>query len=462
MKHFLIRAGVSPLDNFDASYMAANNSIGSNVGNLVYAYSIFRTLMKEDVKITPDYYKINPNQAAFINEHYDGYIIPLADAFRDKFAPKLRAYTDLINRLTIPVYVVGVGLSTDFDPKAGQSYAFDDDVRNFVKAVLNKSAIVGVRGQITADYLTGLGFREDIDHMVIGCPSMYMNGRELVVRDTTITKESIISVNNSPKSPDNVLDFIDRSMREFDNHHFIPQWLRELRMSYLGGPDLPNSDKNYPYSVSHSLYQEDRVRYFLDVPSWHQFLESTDLSFGARLHGNVAAILAGTPSIIIPKDGRMRELAEYHNMNFIYGPEITDETSIWDVIEQSDFQSVARQAPANFDRYIHFLNQNKIPHIYEETNHPSDIYFDKLVAEMPQREAIPSFFTLSQNAKSKRWMSYVEEEKKAQERKFNAQKRRLDKKVKALQSKVDFQKRTLDRKAVKTALKAANLFTKKS
>ena len=59
MKNYLIRAGVSPLDNFDAAYMAANNSIGSNVGNLVYAYIIFRTLMKEDVKITPDYYKIN-------------------------------------------------------------------------------------------------------------------------------------------------------------------------------------------------------------------------------------------------------------------------------------------------------------------------------------------------------------------------------------------------------------------
>lgn len=460
MKHFLIRAGVSPLDKFDAAYMAANNSIGSNVGNLVYAYSIFRTLMKEDVKITPDYYKINPNQADFINEHYDGYIIPLADAFREKFAPKLRAYTQLINRLKIPVYVIGVGLSTDFDPKPGEKYVFDDDVRNFVKAVLNKSSIVGVRGQITADYLTGLGFKEGTDHMAIGCPSMYMNGRELHVRETNITPQSIISVNNSPKSPNNVLDFIDRSMREFDNYYFIPQWLRELRMSYLGGPDLPNSDKNYPYSVEHSLYQEDRVKYFLDVPSWHEFLETTDLSFGARLHGNVAAILAGTPSIIIPKDGRMRELAEYHHMNFIYGPDITDDTSIWDVIEKSDFQSVSKAAPGNFDRYIDFLNKNNIPHIYTETNDPTDVYFDKLVAEMPKRTAIPSFFTLSQNEKSKRWMKYVEEEKKAQERKFKAQKRRLEVKVRSLESKVEFQKRTLDRKAVRTALKAASLFSK--
>ena len=135
---------MSPFDNFTPAYEIVNNSIGSNVGNLVYAYSIFRTLTMDDVKLTPDYYKIEPKKADYINDTYDGYIIPLADAFRPKFASKLAKYTELINRLNIPVYVIGVGLSADFEPNLDEAYPFDEEVKAFVKAVLKKSSIIGV------------------------------------------------------------------------------------------------------------------------------------------------------------------------------------------------------------------------------------------------------------------------------------------------------------------------------
>ncbi len=75
MKNILIRSGISPLDTFDASYMIKHNSIGGNVGNLIYAYSIYRNLMKEETNIVPDYYNSNPNRADEINEKYDAYVI---------------------------------------------------------------------------------------------------------------------------------------------------------------------------------------------------------------------------------------------------------------------------------------------------------------------------------------------------------------------------------------------------
>src|SRR5699024_11966880 len=64
--------------------MILNNLIGGNVGNLIYAYSIYRNLMTEDVEIIPDKYKIDPNQADYINENYDAYIIPLADRSEER------------------------------------------------------------------------------------------------------------------------------------------------------------------------------------------------------------------------------------------------------------------------------------------------------------------------------------------------------------------------------------------
>src|SRR5699024_4635929 len=228
MKNILIRAGMSPFDNFDAPHIMFNNSIGGNVGNLIYQYSVMRTLMTEDTIITPDYYVNNPEKADEINEKYDCYIIPLADAFREQFVPSLRRYTKLIKRLKIPVVVIGVGLRAPFEPKLNEGFSFDKDVMEFVSAVLEKSSMLGLRGEITSKYLSRLGFKEGVDHTVIGCPSMYAFGRELNIRQTNITKESKVSVNSSLLSPKNVLDFITRGMEEFPNHYFIPQWMKEM------------------------------------------------------------------------------------------------------------------------------------------------------------------------------------------------------------------------------------------
>lgn len=54
----------------------------------------------------------------------------------------------------------------------------------FVKAILNKSAILGLQGEITAAYLRKLGFTEEKDFTVIGCPVVFMNGDELEVEQS--------------------------------------------------------------------------------------------------------------------------------------------------------------------------------------------------------------------------------------------------------------------------------------
>src|SRR5699024_10914837 len=307
--------------------MIDKNSIGGNVGNLIYAYSIYRALWTEDIEIVPDYYKINHNEADYINENYECYVIPLADAFRKTFVGELRGYTKLIKKLKIPVVVIGVGLSAPFEPELNEGFPFDEDVKRYVSAVLEKSNIIGVRGQITADYLTKLGFREGVDHEVIGCPSMYAFGRNLKIRETNITKDSMIAVNSSLLSPKKVLDFITKSMNEYPNYYFIPQWRKEMMLTYAGHTEIASKSakiKSYPAKMSDPAYMNNRVRYFLNAPTWIDFMKEVDLSFGARLHGNITATIAGTPSLIIPKDARMRELAEYHKLTSLWWQDISE------------------------------------------------------------------------------------------------------------------------------------------
>lgn len=463
MKKYLIRSGITPLQTFTPAEMIANNSIGGNVGNLIYAYSVYRALMTDDdVTFDTDNYHINPNDADYINETYDAYIIPLADAFRSDFVSSMTKYTKLIKKLKIPVYIIGVGLRTKFDPKPDDKFEFDDVVRDFIKAVLEKSPMVGVRGEITADYLSRLGFREGVDHMAIGCPSMYTFGRELTIRDTMITPESMVTVNSSRLSPKNVLDFITRSMDEFPNHYFIPQWLKEMRLTYIGFPNIQKIEhNNYPGKITDNVYVNNRVRYFLNVPTWLDFLKQADFSFGARLHGNIAATIAGTPSLLIPKDGRMRELTEYHHLTHVWAKDIDDNTNIWDIIEKLDFHEVSKYQGANFDRYIDFLNVNKIDHIYKNGNEPTRIPLDDAIAKVNLQPPIESIASCDVQEAIKRFETLTTLEQQAKAKKGRGSKESYLKEIAEKDKQIKYLQGTLNRKSVRTALKVANMFASK-
>lgn len=457
MKNIIIRAGISPLDTFDAPHMMINNSIGGNVGNLIYQYSVFRTLMTEGTTITPDYYNYDPKRADEINEKYDCYVLPLADAFRNDFVPTLRKYTKLIKKLKIPVVVIGAGLRAPFEPKLNEGFPFDEDVKAFIKAVLEKSSMIGLRGEITSQYLTGLGFSEGIDHTVIGCPSMYTFGRELKIRDTTITKDSNVCVNSSKLSPENVLAFISRSMKEYPNHYFIPQWMKEMKLTYLGAPAIEESNDHYPVKMSDPLYMNNRVRFFLNVPTWLDFLREADLSFGARLHGNITATIAGTPSILIPKDARMRELTEYHSLTHIWANDITDETNLSDLIETCDFQQPVKKQGQNFDHFIDFLNKNNLAHIYQDSLTPTKVPLDEKLSKVQLLPPITPISGCGSEEMVKRWETYyplVEEKNARAQKKQKAKLVEKDKTIKKLEG-------TLNRKSVRLALKTANLFRMK-
>lgn len=405
-----MRSGMTPFDNFSPSKVIGESLIGGNSGNLVYAYSVYRALMTEGTEIDSTYYRLDytDREIEKINETYDMFVIPLADGFRDGFEDKLKAFASLIRRLKIPVVVVGVGLRAPYEPDLSKGFSFDDAVKNFMDAVLEKSAIVGVRGQITADYLSSLGYVEGLHHMVIGCPSMYMFGRNLNIRDTKITKDSFVCINNSVISPDNVLDFMERSSLEFPNGYFIPQRTYELKMTYFGIPLLEKYSKpNYPHNIEHHLYEQDKVRFFINFNEWSKFVSKADFSFGPRLHGNITSIISGTPSLIIPKDARMRELAEYHNLTRVNYTEINSDTSIWDLIEKADFKTPLKNHQINFDEYLKFFKINGVENIFEHDDVPQNTPFDIKAAEAEYQPAVTTYNSCSREEKIMRTGEYL-------------------------------------------------------
>ena len=181
-----MRAGMSPLSSVPAWKVLTNNNIGNNLGNLLFPYSLFRTLTLEDVQIDTQKTekKFSRKDIARFNQEYDCLILPYANAFRRSFKDSLKVVTRLVWQLRIPCIVTGVGFQrgtkdTWKDPE------LDRIVKAFMKAVLHKSALVGVRGEGTAEYLKGLGFVPEKHFTVIGLlclctESSFRNGKRWV------------------------------------------------------------------------------------------------------------------------------------------------------------------------------------------------------------------------------------------------------------------------------------------
>lgn len=419
MKNIIMRMGMGPTDNFDAVKTLMDNSIGTNVGNYMYSHSLCRLLTSEGVNITPDYYKSSlqnsENIARYINNNFDCFVIPLADAFRKKF--NLDAITNVVKKVKVPCIVIGVGLRAGYEPHLENGFEFDDKVKRFISAVLDKSSMVGVRGEITSDYLTRLGFKEGVHHTAIGCPSLYMYGKHMQhIRENEITKDSRVCFNASFTASRGVNEFILKQMEEFPDYYYIPQVLKELRLMLTGVPFNHKKTIPFPDTLIHPVYRDNRARFFLNSISWIDFLKHSDFSFGSRLHGNIAAVLAGTPSILLTKDARTRELASYHDLTCVRETEITEDTNLFDLIEKADFDSVTKKQGENFDHFTWFLNQNGLHHIFEENEDrvvaPLDFEIDKIDLQPP---VVPITFANPKKA-DLQWGEFVKNYRKMERR----------------------------------------------
>ena len=114
MKKILLRCGKDPFKIISPMETLQKNILGTNSGNLIYAHAMYKILDTNDSQITP-IYKHNKKQADMINDNYDFFVIPLANAFRKSFETQLNNLTELIKNLKIPVIIPGVGAQSNIN-----------------------------------------------------------------------------------------------------------------------------------------------------------------------------------------------------------------------------------------------------------------------------------------------------------------------------------------------------------
>lgn len=364
MTRVLLRTPKSPFEVFPLDRVLDRKLLANNTGNLVFLHAAYRLLATPGTHITPDRLRVRPADADRINEEHDVYVIPFANAFRPQYAAKLAQWTKLIERLRIPVVVLGVGAQSNLDYDLEPTAPLDQGVRAFVRAVLDRGPSIGVRGEFTERYLRHLGFR-DVD--VIGCPSVFMNGPSLRVekRVDEIGPGSRLAFNTAP-SQASMGPLLASLQERYPNLTYVAQDLTGLELLALGRirrAHIP--PPGFPADRAHPLVRDGRLRVFSEPWPWIEFLRGVDFCFGSRAHGNLVSLVAGTPCYVLAHDSRTLELARYFDVPHRRLTDVNADLDPAELYREADYGPTNAGHAARWATFEAYLRRHGLAHVYE-------------------------------------------------------------------------------------------------
>lgn len=175
-----------------------------------------------------------------------------------------------------------------------------------------------------------------------------------------------------------VSQYMQEIIKNVSDWRFIGQMVQELRYVYLGAPFEYNNDLYPCKSCKDEAYQQKKAVFFLNATTWIEYMKNFDFLFGARMHGGIAALLAGTPALVYAYDGRMRELVEYHKLNACTYEELR-KYPVMELIQNCNFGQTMSIQNENFRRFCLFLKLNGLSNIYEEDSDRRDGPMDNVI-----------------------------------------------------------------------------------
>jgi hypothetical protein len=390
MNRILIRAGKRPgqavLPEADHAYRKRGVT-GMNAGNHLYFDSVFRLISTPGTEVVPDALLsaskgADQAYAQAINEGFDAYVLVLTNSFRPDFVDGLNRYAALVERLTIPVVVVGAGTQLAFDQGLDLGPKVAKATTRLLRAVLDRSARFGVRGDTTREYLATLGFG-DQHVQVVGCPSLYLRGPDYAIRPRPqLTADSKLAVNIAIRD-EQFAPFVTRAISDHPNLMYVAQTNEDLATFLWGVDRLQDKRPWYPTYLAHPLMVQDRARMFLDPRTWIDFLADYEYMVGTRIHGNVAALLGTTPSTLVAIDKRTWELGEYHDIPMIKVEDLRPDDTFASVLDRSDWSAFNAGLRPRYETLLGFFAQNGIETIGVPGKENPQFDADLAAAQLP-------------------------------------------------------------------------------
>jgi hypothetical protein len=344
-------------------------TVGRNTGNLLFISTLNKIVSHIGRSNDRQY------QLTGVENVHDGIIVPAANWFNNH--SDLGGLATRIEATDLPCVMIGLGAqSLSFDqypsPKAG--------TLRLMKVVSERCHSISVRGEYTAASLANYGIK---NVEITGCPSLLWNMAPLCI-DKPDRLISAIAVGSTRS------DFAEHIFRDdpsFRVKTLVSRFARQHNFDYVAqtemfdmqiaagevkreGGDPARWDyllKIYNQDDRKSLqqYMKFHMKAFFNVESWISYLKQKDFLISTRLHGVLAALLAGTPAVLIEHDTRTSEMAKYVNIPFISASEAAQALDsgtfdIQEIYDQTSFDQFNRYQHKYYETFVDYFKRNDV------------------------------------------------------------------------------------------------------
>lgn len=330
----------------------------SGVNNTKYASNhgaslISRALIKEfDGEHVSDL--SNPE---LLSERYDRCIIAFATHITEK--RDVSIYTNFVEALTIPVYAFSLGIQ-DYANDLTQVAKIHPSMKRLLGIVSDRSSYIGVRGPYTASILYREGFTSVLP---IGCPTLYYNLRpEIFIKKEDVLEDigwvyhrTLCEKLWHMMEGYQIIgqDFLDEVV--FTDHLINDHKLIKLEMpKYI---KLPHFQQVIEGIQRNGVFPAD-------FKEWYDLIGSKKFVIGARLHGCIGALIQGVPAVMLARDLRVKEIAEFYKIPF-YNYDQASKKTLAQIYDEADYTNFEETFQLRYRNYLSFLALNGLQHKLE-------------------------------------------------------------------------------------------------
>lgn len=312
-------------------------NLGNNTGNLIFSHALQKN-MHVDVMSFDNFIK-NDLEKSIVDAVLLTDLIWITENTNFDY---LIRQMECIDKPFIPM---SVGIQNSL---SNINYNLNDSVKRAL-SMLQERAIIGVRGEISADILEKNGIR---NIQIIGCPSMYYwsHPNFKMIKKDIIPKKVLYNFRTfyGSLSKDEA-HFLTYCVNR--NYDFIEQTEFELT------DNMCPSKEYFDYTATKL---KKKMNIFFSADDWKKFASQFEFSIGARFHGNVVSLWNGIPALFIVIDSRMKEMLEYFKLPHIKMADFDDTKDIRYYYELANYDNFNNNYKKLFENYINFLEKNNI------------------------------------------------------------------------------------------------------
>lgn len=303
-------------------------AVGANTGNLLFQLGSSLIVGGETHHVGFSG-KAYDDPAVFRNLDY--LVFPAANHLRED--ANWEYLTKFLAGARGQLVVVGLGAQAPLNANPARTAAAirsNDSVMDFVSVLKSKAALITVRGEFTEAVCHALGLTSVVR---AGCPSQFINpektlGRSIAAQISAMSEAQ--QAGNIAVTASAPADFDSAQRKDVEAQLFswlatqgglyvqqscepglfdgvdgrlnasATQWINKLRnaLSRKGNGD------EFAVTLAKSF------RVYFDARDWLSDMARMQLAIGTRVHGNIAALSAGRPGVLIVHDARVSELAD--------------------------------------------------------------------------------------------------------------------------------------------------------